>query len=63
MKLIDSIVAYESGELRAEDTLKFFADLIKSGKAWELQGSYGRTAEALIKGGYISRQGKILKTS
>ena len=62
MKLIDSIIAYETGELRAEDTLKLFAELIKTGKAYTLQGHYGRTAEGLIKGGYIDRQGKILKT-
>ena len=62
MKLIDKIIAYETGELRAEDTLDLFAELIKSGKAWALQGSYGRTAEALIKGGYINKQGKVLKT-
>jgi len=62
MKLIDKIIAYETGELRAEDTLDLFAELIKSGKAWSLQGSYGRTAEALIKGGYINKQGKVLKT-
>ena len=64
MKLIDSIIAYETGELRAEDTLKLFAELIKTGKAWQLQGSlYGRPARALIEQGYISKEGKILKTS
>lgn len=62
MKLIDKIIAYETGELKAEDTLKLFAELIKTGQAYTLQGHYGRTAEALIEGGYISRQGKILKT-
>ena len=59
--LIDRIIAYETGELEAEETLTLFADLIKTGQAWTLQGAYGRTAEALIKGGYISRQGDILK--
>jgi hypothetical protein len=62
MKLIDKIIAYETGDLRPEDTLKLFAELIKTGQAWTLQGHYGRTAQALIEGGYISRQGKILKT-
>jgi hypothetical protein len=62
MKLIDKIIAYEIGELRAEDTLKLFAELIKTGLAYTLQGHYGRTAQALIEGGYISKQGKILKT-
>ena len=60
--LIDKIIMYESGELKAEDTLKLFAELIKTGQAWTLQGSiYGRPARALIEQGYISKKGKILK--
>ena len=62
MKLIDKIIAYESGELRAEDILKLFSYLIKTGQVWTLQGHYGRIASDLIKGGYISDKGKILKT-
>jgi hypothetical protein len=59
--LVDYIIAYESGELAAEKTLKLFAALIKSGQAWSLQGCYGRTAQGLIDGGYISKEGNILK--
>jgi len=59
--LVDKIMAYESGELEAGDTLKLFADLVRSGKAWSLQGSYGRVASDLIERGYISKEGKILK--
>jgi len=59
--LVDKIMAYESGELEAGDTLKLFADLVRSGEAWSLQGSYGRVASGLIEGGYISKEGKILK--
>lgn len=59
--LLGNIIAYESGELSAENTLVLFAELIKSGKAWSLQGSYGRTANELVKMGYISASGKILK--
>ena len=59
--LVDKIMAYETGELEAEDTLKLFADLIRTGQAFSLQGSYGRTASGLIEGGYISKKGKILK--
>lgn len=58
---VSEIIAYESGELSPEKTLKLFAELIKSGKARSLQGHYGRTAQALIESGYIDRQGKILK--
>ena len=58
---INKIIAYESGELKAEDTLDLFAELIRTGQAWSLQGHYGRTAQALIDSGYISEKGKILK--
>ena len=56
---INMILDYESGELPAEDTLKLFAELIRTGQAWSLQGNYGRTAQGLIEGGYISKEGKI----
>jgi hypothetical protein len=59
--IVDKIIAYEGGELSDNEVLELFAELIKNGMAWTLQGCYGRTAEALIKGGYISIKGKILK--
>ena len=49
---INSLVAYENGELDIEDTFDLFQDLIDSGLAWQLQGHYGRTAQALIDEGY-----------
>ena len=60
--LVDSIIAYECGELEADETLGLFAELIRTGRAWTLQGHYGRTASELIEAGYISRAGKILKS-
>ena len=63
MRLINMIIAYETGELEADQTLDLFAELIKTGQAYKLQGHYGRTAEALIEQGYIDRQGNILKTT
>lgn len=51
---IDKIIAYEQGELSYEDTIDLFQDLVYTGLAWELQGSYGRTAQALIDAGEIS---------
>lgn len=58
---VDYIIRYEQGELRGQEVLKLFSHLIKTGKAWSLQGSYGRYAEALIDRGYISEKGEILK--
>ena len=59
--LIDKIIQYETGGLEAEDTLKLFAELVRTGQAWSLQGHYGRVARSLIESGYISKKGKILK--
>jgi hypothetical protein len=62
LDLLGLIMDYESGELKAEDTLVLFGELIRTGQAWQLQGSiYGRPARQLIDNGYISEQGKILK--
>jgi len=55
------IMAYEDGSLGADETLKLFSDLVKSGMAWRLQGHYGRTASRLIEAGYLSSDGKILR--
>jgi len=60
MDQIDMIIAYEQGELENAGIVKLFSELIKSGLAWTLQGSYGRTAKNLIDAGYISEQGEIL---
>jgi hypothetical protein len=48
---VDQILAYEGGEMSEEDTITFFQEMIDSGVVWQLQGSYGRTAKALIDAG------------
>jgi hypothetical protein len=58
--LVDYIIEYEGGELSDSDTLGLFSYLIRTGKAWTLQGHYGRTAQKCIDSGYIDRQGNIL---
>lgn len=60
-KLINQIIAWETNGLSARETIQFFSKLVKSGMAWKLQGMYGRQADALIKNGYLSKNGKILK--
>jgi hypothetical protein len=59
--LVGAIMSYEAGELRGQEVLRLFSELIKSGKAWSLQGSYGRMAGRLIDEGYLSAKGEILK--
>lgn len=53
------IIQYEQGELDSEETVNLFAELIKSGLAWSLQGHYGRTAMHYISIGVINRRGEI----
>jgi hypothetical protein len=48
---VSKIMAYENGELSDEETIQFFQELIDSGLAWRLQGSYGRMAQRLIEEG------------
>ena len=57
--LVDNIIAYEQGELNDQEVVCLVADLVRSGMAWSLQGSYGRTANALIKEGWIDREGNV----
>jgi hypothetical protein len=58
---VNKIMDYEDGELSGNDTLELFAALIESGVVWSLQGSYGRTADQLIRAGYIDERGTILR--
>ena len=56
---INTLMAYESGELNDAETINFFADLVKTKMAWSLQGSYGRMASAMIDAGFISPEGEV----
>lgn len=49
---VSRLMAYEDGELDMEEVIELFQELINSGLAWHLQGSYGRTAAALIENGH-----------
>lgn len=49
--LIDNITAYEHDELTEKEEIELFQYLIDTGKAWTLQGHYGRRADQLINDG------------
>jgi len=51
--IVGNIMAYESGELSDKDTIKMFQRMVDTGQVWGLQGSYGRTANALIEQGLV----------
>ena len=55
--IINRIIAYEEGAMNEEDIVTFFQDMIDSGVVWQLQGSYHRAANALIKAGKCHRSG------
>jgi len=61
MNYVDQIIAFEQGELDENQIVELFAHLVGSGKAWTLQGSYGRMAMALIEQGYLDEEGNILQ--
>jgi hypothetical protein len=51
--VMSAIIDYESGELSEDAVIELFQHLVDTGMAWQLQGSYGRTARALIQAGEI----------
>lgn len=48
---IEETIDFESGRLDVQETIEFIQDLIDSGQAWTMQGSYGHTAMAMIRSG------------
>lgn len=56
---VNFIIEYEDGSLSTEGTVALFSNLVKSGLAWSLQGSYGRAASGLIEQGVLDKTGKI----
>lgn len=53
LSLTTRIIQYENGELEEDDVQDLFAELVESGMIYQLQGSYQRTAQALVDAGLI----------
>lgn len=58
--VLDRIISYESGALCEGCSLRLFGQLVADGRAWHLQGHYGRGAAALIRDGLLSEAGEVL---
>lgn len=54
--LVSLIIDFEQGLLDDDATLALFQELVDTGLAWQLQGSYGRTARDLIEAGLITEK-------
>jgi len=52
--IVEKIIRFENGEMSFEEEIDFFQELVDTGLAWELQGTYGRIANDLIKQGFIT---------
>ena len=61
MDLLSLIHAYENGETDLQQEIFLYAELVRTGKAWTLQGHYGRVAMEMIDLEFISKDGRVLK--
>jgi hypothetical protein len=59
ISLVNSFKEHEVGFPDTEEQLELFAELIRTGRAWSLKGSYELTARHLIDAGYITLHGEI----
>jgi hypothetical protein len=57
--LTSRLIEYETGELDTRGFLELFAELVRTGQAWEQQGFYELVATDLIESGYITPEGTI----
>lgn len=53
---VEDIIDYENGDMDWDRIVGFFQNLIDSGLAWTLQGTYGRMAQGLIEQGHCHRK-------
>ena len=53
---INDLIAFEEGSLDETRAIDMFQKLTDSGRVWQLQGFYGRTAIQLIENGHITAE-------
>lgn len=56
--VVGFIMDFEGGDITEERLIEGFQHMIDDGSVWKLQGSYGRTAHALIEQGYCHARGE-----
>ncbi len=52
--MINNLIRYETEGLDDDELIEFFQYLVDTKLAWQLQGHYGRTAQALIENGWVN---------
>jgi hypothetical protein len=52
--MLDKLLQFENGDMEDNEVIEFFQELVDSGMAWRLQGSYGRMAKHLIEEGLVT---------
>jgi hypothetical protein len=52
--MLDKLIQYEQENLTETETIELFQELIDTGLAWKLQGSYGRMAMFLVETGVVT---------
>lgn len=55
LTVFDAMMAWEDGNISEGDAIALFQQLVDSGMAWSLQGSYGRQAQRFIDAGLVQR--------
>ncbi len=53
-EMINNLIRYETEGLNDDELIEFFQHLVDTKLAWQLQGHYGRTAQALIENGWVT---------
>ena len=54
LALMSKILDYEMGILEDDQIVELFQELVNTGLAWTLQGSYGREAIVFLEQGVIN---------